>query len=169
MSGPSWDHVGTMVGPSLLPDQLELWNFEVWVSMVQGLCQWNVYFFGPCQGHSLAIIGPCWDHFLPSSNSKPARALKFLKLSWHGLRPMFMKCVHLGPCQGHVWTMLGPCFCSTYRPARALIFSKESQHGLRPMSMDYPPFGTMSGPCMDCVWTMFCLSLLLDQLELWNC
>ena len=59
------------------------------------------------------------------------------------------------------------CKYLTSRPARALKLSRLSQHGLRTLPMDFLIFGTMSGPCLDHVGTMFGLALLPDQLEHW--
>ena len=56
-----------------------------------------------------AMIGPCWDHDWPSFTYRPARALKFSRLDYHGLKPM-----SIGSCQGDVWAMMGPAkpdFC----------------------------------------------------------
>ena len=57
------------------------------------------------------MFGPCSDHVWPSLISRPATALKFSKLSQHGLRPMFTECLLFGaisgPCLDHVGTMFG--------------------------------------------------------------
>ena len=91
----------------LLPDQLELWNFEDWVNVVYEPCPWILYFWD----HVRAMLGPCRDHVWPSPTSRPARALKFSRLSKHGLRPMSTKCLLIrtisGPCLDHVGAMFG--------------------------------------------------------------
>ena len=73
--------------------------------------------------HVRAMFGPCWDHVLPSSATRPARALKFSRLSQHGLSPMSMVCQLFGamlwPCVDYVWPK------STSRPARALLFQRQ--------------------------------------------
>ena len=61
----------------------------------------------PCKCHGRTILEPFW----PSLISRPARAIKFSKLSQGGLRHMCMKCplleTMLGPCFDHVKTMFG--------------------------------------------------------------
>ena len=88
------------------------------------------------------MFGPCWDHVLPSSATRPARALKFSRLSQHGLSPMSMVCQLFGamswPCVDYVWPK------STSRPARALIFQGWSQLGMRNISMKYSAYRFMT-------------------------
>jgi len=97
--------------------------------------------------------GLCLDHVWPSCTLKPAIALKFLKLSQHGLRPISMSCLSI--YGENVRTMMGPCLTSfTFIPARPLKCSRLSQHGIKPVSMECLYLGTMPG-----------LVLLPDQLE----
>ena len=56
-SRPCKDHVETMLGLVFLPDQLEHWNFQDWVSMVQGPCLESVYLRGQCQDHVRTMFG----------------------------------------------------------------------------------------------------------------
>ena len=44
--GPSLDHVLTMIGLVLLPDQLELCNTEDLINMVWSICLLSVHFLG---------------------------------------------------------------------------------------------------------------------------
>merc|ERR1711954_396808 len=61
--------------------------------------------------HVRAMFGPCRDHVWPSLTSRPARALKFSRLSKHGLRPMSAECPLIrtisGPYLDHVGTIFG--------------------------------------------------------------
>ena len=41
MSGPCWGHVWSMFGLALIPEQLELWNFQSWVNIVYGVVFWS--------------------------------------------------------------------------------------------------------------------------------
>ena len=41
----------------------------------------GIYFLG---GHVKALLGPCWDHNEPSSTLRPARSMKFSRLTQHG-------------------------------------------------------------------------------------
>ena len=62
---------------------------------------------------------------------------------------------------------------SIYKISMVMIYvynkiklSRLSQLSPRDMSMDFLFFRTMSGPCLDHVWSMFGLRLLPEQLEL---
>ena len=55
----------------------------------------------------------------------------------------------------------------TSRPVKALNYSRLSQQGLRQMFTECLHVWTMSGPCLDNVWTV-CLALVPGQLELWH-
>ena len=69
-----------------------------------------------------------------------------------------------GPCFDHIWLSF------TLRLATALKFSRLSQNGIRHIPKDmpneFPFFGTMPGPCLDHVTTIFGLALLSDFLWL---
>ena len=107
-----WDHVGAMFGPfwtmfglAILPDQLELWNFQDLVNMVLGS------FYGVCTfwDHIRVILGPFWYHVWSSFISQPARALKFWGLSQYGIKDISRKYPFFwfisGPFLDHVGTM----------------------------------------------------------------
>ena len=81
-----------------------------------------------------------------------------------------------GLCRAQVWAIKGPgfgyllylCFylfeiwpSFTFEPAKALKFSTLGKYGLRNISMECLLFGTISGPCLDHVGSMFALASLL--------
>ena len=59
----------------------------------------------------MAMFRPFREDAWPSLTSRPARALKFSRLSQHGLRPMAAECPLIrtisGPCFDHVGTIFG--------------------------------------------------------------
>ena len=57
---------------------------------------------GPYLDHARAMFGTCKDHVGPIFTSRSDKALKFPRLSQHGLRNMSMECPLFG-------TMPGPC------------------------------------------------------------
>ena len=93
----------------------------------------------------LSAMADIWPNF----TSRPARALKFSRLSQHGIKPMSMECLLFG---GHSRAMFGPYSDHIWlslisRLATPLKFSRLSQHGLTPMSTEYILFRTILGPC----------------------
>ena len=59
-----------------------------------------------------AMFGLYWDHVYPNFTPRPARALKYWRLSQYGLMNISMECLLFGTMSGpsldHVGTMLGP-------------------------------------------------------------
>ena len=102
------------------------------------------------------MLGPCWGHVFSSSSTRLARALKFLRLSQHGLSPMSMVCQLFGtqscPCVDYVW------FKSIYRPTRVLLFQRQIGYGLKPIfivSTSWVQVKALFGLCLDHVWPSF--------------
>ena len=56
----------------------------------------------------------------------------------------------------------------TLKPSTTLKITRLSQFGPKYMLLECLIFGSMPTPCLNHVWTMFCVALLPDFLELWN-
>ena len=56
----------------------------------------------------------------------------------------------------------------TSKPSTTLKITRLSQFGPKYMLLECLIFGSMPTPCLNHVWTMFCVALLPDFLELWN-
>ena len=95
MSGPCWDHVWAKFTSQPKRDP-EIFKAEsMWFKT-------NVYGMSTFWEHFRAMCGSCWDHVSLSFTSRSARALKFARLSQHGLFYLCLECLLLR-------TMLGPC------------------------------------------------------------
>ena len=61
--------------------------------------------------HVRAMFRSSLDIFLPNFTSTQSRALKFSRLSQHGIRPMYLPCLFFEPmpglCLEHFGTMFG--------------------------------------------------------------
>ena len=144
-----------MFGISLLPDQLEHWNFQEWVHMVQGPCLESVYLWGPCQDHVRTMFGlTLLLDQLEQWNFHPWDIMVKSLCLW--------SVYFVDPVRTPCWDHVLPSLASSH--ARALKFSRLSQNGLRPMSIDH----LFLGPCQGPDGTMYGLALLTDQREHWN-
>ena len=74
---------------------------------------------------------------------------------------------HVRAMLGHVWTILDYVWPSfTLRPARALKFSRLGRYGLSNISIECLLCGTISGPCLNQVGTMFGMAKSTDLTDL---
>ena len=79
---------------------------------------------------------------------------------------MLMKCLLLRIISKPFWDHVWPSFNSS--PSKARKFSRLDQNGLKPMSMEYLLFRIMARKCLDHGGTMFSVTSLQEQIELFH-
>ena len=147
-----FNHIGTIFGPSLCPDQLKLWNFQDWVNIVLGPYLWIVYYLQPCQGQVWTMLGSslAFLHYQTSYSPEFSKA---------GSTSSKAHVLGASTLSGSVRALSGPCVAWLYiRATRNSEISKTEF--ILPNAYVWNVH--YSGLCQGNVWTIWwaCLALL---------